>query len=172
MYNINCVHPLFHILIIFLKFFLLILLKLILRMYRLRCLSAPQAKKLGFFTHFKRFSIHFSLILILERNGRFHRSVDFHRSVPFLRRNGNGERNGTERCRAGTGKHWSDGLELFKSLISNFTRLGDSIGKQILTFSLHLALDLLFWLARNKWIDYSKQAQKCTIFGVQKIPQP
>ena len=53
--------------------------------------------KIWIFTHFKKdFPSIFPVILILERNSRFHRSVDFHSFiVPFLRRNG--ERNGTER---------------------------------------------------------------------------
>ena len=55
---IVCIH--YSIFWSFFKIFSFIFLKLILRMYLLRRLSAPQAKKFGFFTHFKGFSIHFS----------------------------------------------------------------------------------------------------------------
>ena len=109
-------------LLIFWQLLIILKDKLIVAIYRLRRLSAHQAKKFGFFPILKDFPSIFLVILILERNGRFHSYVDFHRSVPlkteivpFLRsvlEERRTERIGSERCRAGTGKHCSYSYDL------------------------------------------------------------
>ena len=98
--------------------------------------QAPQAKKFGFFTHFKGFSIHFSYnpnfgterpVSSFRRFSSFRsvppktEIVPFRSSVPFLRRNGNGngerrtERKDAEQERENTGRK-SYFLLIFKFL--------------------------------------------------------
>ena len=71
-------------------------------MYRLRCRWVLQAKKFGFLTHFKGFSIHFSFNPNFGTES-FRRFSSFRSSVQFLTRrsNGDGERNLTMPSRNG-----------------------------------------------------------------------
>ena len=83
-------------------------------MYTLRCRQAAQAKKFGFFTHFKGFSIHFSCNANFgtERPvSSFRSSQNWNRSVPFFRsfleeeRERKTERNDAEQERENTGTY-------------------------------------------------------------------
>ena len=106
---IVCIH--YSIFWLFFKIFSFIFLKLILRMYLLRRLSAPQAKKFGFFTHFKGFSIHFSCnanfgterpVSSFRRSTSFRSSQNWNRSVLEEERERRTERNDAEQERENT----------------------------------------------------------------------